>query len=277
MAGFPLAQLDKHLKTLVQQHKCSVALCEEFQRARDPLMPISTKPILDRRVVRILTPGTLIDESFLNPFENNYLLAVSTLPGSSEDDVGLAWIDVSTGEFFTHTTQLAALKDYLVRIDPQEVVVDKSLEALQGSPLLDILKECNNFVSYATRPAPGENGYTVSPDAGDNIVEDLQTSSNQSVFTSVESTAIELLTDYLRKHLLEHSPSLLQPTRESALKRMQIDAHTLKALEIKEGIREGGTTGSLMSAVKRTVTSSGTRLLARWLCEQEKNHHREVS
>lgn len=100
MCGFPLVHLQKHLNTLVQQNNRFVALCEEFARP----VPPGTRPLFDRRVVRIVTPGTLIDEPFLNHYENNYLLAISSDASHSleeHDDVGLAWIDVSTGEFFT--------------------------------------------------------------------------------------------------------------------------------------------------------------------------------
>lgn len=259
--------LDKHLKTLVQQHKLSVALCEEFQRPRDPLASVNSKPSFERRVVRVLTPGTLIDESFLNPYENNYLLAIASSGSDITSEIGLAWIDVSTGEFFTRSSQLSNLKDYLARIDPREVVVDKSLETMHMSPLLEALKDCDCLISYAS-VSDADKSTSIKPlDTDDNVVDDQQAIDSQMVFTVAESSAIDLLTNYLHKHLLEYAPSSLQPARENIAKRMQIDAHTLKALEIKEGMREGGSTGSLMSAVKRTVTGSGTRLLSRWLCK----------
>ncbi len=61
-------------------------------------------------------------------------------------------------------------------------------------------------------------------------------------------------------------PSLAAPSKEAAEARMEIDAHTLKSLEIREGVYEGGAVGTLLGCVKRTVTSGGTRLLSRWLC-----------
>lgn len=259
--------LDKHLKTLVQQHKLSVALCEEFQRPRDPLASVNSKPSFERRVVRVLTPGTLIDESFLNPYENNYLLAIASSGSDITSEIGLAWIDVSTGEFFTRSSQLSNLKDYLARIDPREVVVDKSLETMHMSPLLEALKDCDCLISYAPVSAVDESTSIKPLHTDDNVVDDHEAIVSEMVFSVAESSAIDLLTNYLHNHLLEHAPSSLQPVRENIAKRMQVDAHTLKALEIKEGIREGGTTGSLMSAVKRTVTGSGTRLLSRWLCK----------
>lgn len=192
MCGFPLGHLDRHLQTLVGRERRSVAICEEFARrssngggggsasgkgASGTSGDGSAigggkwnggvgKGLFERRVTRVLTPGTLIDESFLNPYENNYLLAISTtrtstvttsspsssaLPnrldngealgkekarggeevkceeveggGAGTGEVGLAWIDVSTGEFFAKVVGVDMVKDYLVRIAPKEVVL----------------------------------------------------------------------------------------------------------------------------------------------------------
>ena len=105
--------------------------------------------------------------------------------------------------------------------------------------------------------------------ADDSIASEATSS---EVFSPAEKSAVGILNSFLRSHLMEHAPTSLRPLREEKSKRMQIDAHTLKALEIQEGLREGGVVGSLMSTVKRTVTSSGTRLLARWLCESHYLH-----
>ncbi|OBZ78757.1 MutS 1 [Grifola frondosa] len=95
---------------------------------------------------------------------------------------------------------------------------------------------------------------------------DLENSVLPDPLTDAEVGAVKLLTAFLHTNLMEHMPRLSPPNRETVDGRMQIDSHTIKALEIREGMREGGTTGSLFSVVKRTLTSSGTRLLARWLC-----------
>ena len=87
MCGFPVIQLQRHLKALVQQNHRFVALCEEFARP----VPPGTKPSYDRRVVRIVTPGTLIDEPFLNHYENNYLMAISPAASSSQQSM-MSWV-----------------------------------------------------------------------------------------------------------------------------------------------------------------------------------------
>ncbi|KAF6766398.1 MutS2 protein [Ephemerocybe angulata] len=237
MCGFPLLHLDKHLKTLVQHHHRFVAMCEEFPKHSN----VGEKEF-ERRVTRIVTPGTLIDEPFLNTFENNYLLSVYL--GSGKYDVGLAWIDVSTGEFFSKGARLDTLKDELARIGPREVVL---LPCEQDDPINDVvslLKEEGIFYSFAPFAAPEK----VPPNA------------------NPETASILLLSDYLQNNLMENAPSLNPPLHESDSTRMQIDAHTIKSLEIKESAYEGGAKGSLVSVVRRTSTDSGCRLLARRLC-----------
>ncbi|KAF9513052.1 hypothetical protein BS47DRAFT_1372653 [Hydnum rufescens UP504] len=244
MCGFPLAHLDRHLKVLVAQGKRFVALCEEFRRVDG---------FFDRRVVRIVTPGTLIDESFLNQFENNYLLSISPIGPSTE--VGLAWIDVSTGEFFSQSTTLDSLRDDLVRIGPREVVLHKSMEGQPEHPLHQALGEESAAAITYVEPNSTRSP-TTSPAEDAYRPQDL---SVPPVYTEQETSAVQLLTTFLQSHLLELMPELASPTRESRDIRMQIDSHTLP-------MREGGVTGSLLSTIKRTVTSGGTRLLARWLC-----------
>lgn len=134
MAGFPFFQLDRFLKTLVQDLNKHVAISEEFP------VNISAKVKsgglqFDRKVARVVTPGTLIDEKFIDPFVNNFLLSVcpethqaSPVQGGYQESLsevsadghgqalGLAWLDVSTGEFFTQATSFASLPSALARI-----------------------------------------------------------------------------------------------------------------------------------------------------------------
>ena len=253
MCGFPLAHLDRHLKHLVQTLHRRVALCEEFKR------PDGT---FERRVTRIVTPGTLIDEAFLNPYENNYMLAISS-PEKEDSPVGLAWMDVSTGEFFSQSCALSALRDELTRISPKEIVLYNPLKDQPSHPIrLAISEETTAFTSFISSPTSA----TAAPSRDEPPSTDgLATTASTSNFTSTETSAISLLTSYLESNLLEHMPVLSKPLRLGKESRMQLDSHTTKSLEIRESMREGGVTGSLLSVINRTVTSSGTRLLARWL------------
>jgi DNA mismatch repair ATPase MutS len=261
MCGFPIIHLQRHLKTLVQQNHRFVALCEEFARP----VPPGIKPSFDRRVVRIVTPGTLIDEPFLNHHENNYLMAISPAasPSSTEhDDLGLAWLDVSTGEFFTKSTTVECLYDDIVRIHPREVVLPRMMESVDSCPVRAILRGECLVVSYFDTATPTHlPSLPRVPDASANARHPTA-----SVLSSQESSAVSLLTAYLQSNLLECMPSLSAPSKEADDARMEIDAHTLKSLEIREGAHGSGGIGTLLGCVKKTVTSGGTRLLSRWLC-----------
>ncbi|KAJ8084239.1 hypothetical protein PM082_003006 [Marasmius tenuissimus] len=230
MCGFPLAHLDKYLKTLVQQNRRFVAMCEEF-----PKYHSAGKREFERRVVRVITPGTLIDESFLNHYENNYLLAISP-PSASEvgrdgtHSAGIAWIDVSTGEFYSKEVPMENLRDDLARIGPKEVLLDHTYRSDTTGPALNAIAEIDAILSFvntsSSAPSFIDKGLpTEASGVADEIVlDDDNGSGTSNVYTPAET------------------------------------------LEIRENMREGGTKGSLMSVIKRTVTNGGTRLLSRWLC-----------
>lgn len=261
MCGFPVIHLHRHLKTLVEQNHRFVALCEEFARP----VPLGTKPSYDRRVVRIVTPGTLIDEPFLNHYENNYLMAISPAASSSpteHDELGLAWLDVSTGEFFTKSTTVECLCDDIVRIHPREVVLPRMMKSVDPCPVRDIVRGECIVVSYfdtATLIHPQPPPHV--PKVPSNVRHPTT-----PILSSQETSAVALLTGYLQSNLLEYMPNLSAPRKEADEARMEVDAHTLKSLEIREGVQGRGGIDTLLGCLKRTVTSGGTRLLSRWLC-----------
>ena len=235
MCGFPIIHLDKHLKTLVQNHHRFVALCEEF-----PKYGSFGEKSFERRVTRIVTPGTLIDEPFLNTIENNYLLSIHFAADASS--IGLAWTDVSTGELFSKKSHLHSLRDELARICPREVVLRPAASPSTHEATESMLKEEGVFFTS------------------------WQLETDNLLPADVESAAVSLLSTYLSKNLMENAPTLSNPRHEADSKMMHLDAHTIKSLEIKESTYAGGTKGSLVSVIKRTTTDSGTRLLARRLC-----------
>ena len=273
MAGFPLLHLNKYLKILVQDHRLFVAICDEIMRDRQ----LGPKGGFDRRVTRIVTPGTLIDEPFINPYENNYLLSISTV----EEDVGrtsnnkvaatlgLAWMDVSTGDFYTKSISSDTLQDELARITPREIVLNEDLHGNIGAFLREQTEGEGFFVSYISNAARSEVTATTRSDLGTDDFSPLESSmnTNSASLTCAEQAAVDLLSNYLQANLFDGAPRLSMPSHEATTDRMQIDSHTIKALELKESLREGGATGSLLSVIKRTVTSGGTRLLSRWICK----------
>jgi len=257
MCGFPLVHLDKHLKVLLRTHQRCVALCEEFKLETGHF---------ERRVTRVLTPGTLIDEAFLNPYENNYILSVGCPEKSvdKETPIGLAWMDVSTGEFFSQRTILAALRDEVVRIGPKEIVLHEDLRPQESHPIrVELAEEVAMFQSFVNADVLPHN--RLETEELTNSDDLIPAAPILPEYAPEEAMAISQLVKFLAANLLEHMPTLSRPLHQGADERMQIDSHTIKSLEIKEAMREGGTTGTLLSVINRTQTTSGSRLLSRWI------------
>jgi DNA mismatch repair protein MutS len=119
MAGFPHHQLDGYLAKLIRQG-FRVAVCEQVED------PKEAKGIVRREVQRIVTPGTLTDDTLLDPKKPNYLASVSAKPLSAapeKDLVGLAWLELSTGRFEAGVFPRGALVDELARLAPSEILV----------------------------------------------------------------------------------------------------------------------------------------------------------
>ena len=280
MAGFPFFQLDRFLKILVQDLNESVAISEEF--ANNASGKVKSGGLLfDRRITRIITPGTLIDEKFMDPYENNYLLALSPIakpgdPGQpstsiatgisiqplSSMRIGLAWLDLSTGNFYTQTMATASLPSALARIGPREVVIDKSLDPSSHENLVQIFEQQRLLVTYH-----GVQDSYLPIAEWSPMLENAVGSEFQATFTTEEVAAGGLLLDYVKEKLQGAGMKLQSPVRKQDNDAMVIDKNSLRGLEIlqttKEGI--GGGKGSLLHSVRRTVTKGGTRLLKDWI------------
>ncbi|CEH13402.1 DNA MISMATCH REPAIR PROTEIN MSH1, MITOCHONDRIAL [Ceraceosorus bombacis] len=289
MAGFPIHQLEKHLKILVQDHHKLVAICDEFKSITNQGGAEKAATLtmdIQRRVTRVISPGTLIDERFLDPFKSNWVVAVSSQSGEShlssqehqlapngivQDAYGLAWVDVSTADFFTTTcADGESLRDELARIGPSEVVLESGafdkglLDATRASGRDATLNQLGDPIDPLPHPIwEALNPHTVHIS--------LCGAPHRSHDGDVEARAVLQLTDHLRGRLISHGDGVEAlakegPTHRAREETMLIDANTLAALEIKQSMRENGSVrGSLLSTVRRTVTKGGTRLLGQWL------------
>lgn len=266
MAGFPFFQLDRYLKILVEEHQKYVALCEEYRR---PVDDLSSKLEFERRVVRIITPGTLIDERFMDPYENNFLLSVYTPDAQSidegldTDDVGLAWLDLSTGDFYTQKTDISSLPGDIARVAPREILLNEDLRSDRSHALFTSIEEEKHFISYEPFT---DLSLTTVPASWDTLLESKISPRVAGAFTLPEIRAAEVLLRSVKNKLMGTNMRIQPPIRKSKQDIMMIDANTLRALEIKRSMREGNIRGSLLSAIRRTVTKSGARLFADMIC-----------
>ncbi|EFW99624.1 DNA mismatch repair protein [Grosmannia clavigera kw1407] len=297
MAGFPFFQLDRFLKILVHDLNRYVAISEEFPNsAADKVR--SGGLMHDRRVARIVTPGTLIDENFMDPYTNNYVMGIhadadadapgqsATMPSASSAtsspmtvaspksvSVGLAWLDLSTGHFYTQATTLSAVGSVLSRVAPREVVLDEQLQLRRDvHPLFPILeddRQQQQVVTFAP-PAEGAEGQASGSSLDSlsdwaHVLESEIPASDANTFTAPEIAAGSLLLRYVRDRLQGLTMKLQPPVRYEDVQAMTIDKNTMRSLEIKQTLRDGLFRGSLLHAIRRTVTKSGARLLNEWL------------
>lgn len=261
MAGFPFFQLDRFLKMLVQDLSRYVAVAEEFPNS--PEEKIRSGGLMhDRRVARIITPGTLIDESFIDPYANNYVLSihVECVSGAdSAESLGLAWLDLSTGHFFTQATDMGSLSAIISRISPREIVLDQDFETQKEHNVFALLAEDRHLITYS------QGGEISSVEDWTPMLESPVPEATSTAFTAEETHAGSLLLNYIQDRLQGLSMKLQPPLRHETMQMMSIDKNCLRALEIRQTIRDGFFRGSLLHAIRRTVTKSGARLLNEWL------------
>ncbi|KMU75125.1 DNA mismatch repair protein mutS [Coccidioides immitis RMSCC 3703] len=274
MAGFPFYQLDRFLKILVQDLQKYVAISEEFtnnitEKAK------SGGLMFDRKVARIVTPGTLIDEKFMDHYENNFLLALyvntsdmqketkamarpspdQLFSSSHSHPVGLSWLDLSTGDFFTQYTTRLMLPSALSRIGAKEIILDERLN--------DSLKqEMQNLVGQDHRLLTCFRSQDIKPMSDwSECFETPIPRELAATFTVEETAACHILLEYVQVQMQGVGVKLQAPRRKHLEETMAIDRNSLKGLEILETARDGLGKGSLLHAVRRTSTKSGARLL----------------
>ncbi|RDL34643.1 DNA repair protein MutS, III [Venustampulla echinocandica] len=275
MSGFPFFQLDRYLKILVQDLNRYVAIAEEFRNDAEARSKAGGL-MNDRKVSRIITPGTLIDENFMDPFTNNYVLALhAQKPAKDEMEnsevksdhpvplnlaempIGLAWLDLSTGHFFTQSTTFGNLPSFLARIGPREIVLDEDIEKSKDHGILSVLAEERHLITYIT-PSAVKPIKDWAP-----MLESPVPPRTVNDFAPEEVAAGSTLLQYVEERLQGSNMKLQPPMRQ--LDTMGIDKNTMRALEIKKTMRDDLDTGSLLNTVRRTVTKGGARLLDNWL------------
>ena len=248
MAGFPHHQLDQYLAKLIAKGY-RAAVCEQMEDPRQ------AKGIVKREVTRIVSRGTVTDDSLLEPCTSNFLLALAASP--TKDACGLAWIDVSTGRFEATVTTADRLGDELARVAPVEILVREDAGELPA-------EWCEGRM-LTRRPT-----WAFSREAGDEaLARHFGAHSLEGFgFGDDDGPAIQAagaVLDYLnetQKSSLSHVDRLVPYRRETHL---EIDQATRRSLELCQTIRDGRREGSLLGVMDRTVTSMGARLLGEWL------------
>ena len=256
MCGVPVERSDDYLHRLIALgHR--VAVCEQME---DPAAARrrGNKSVVRRDVVRLVTPGTLTEDTLLDAKANNYLLALARARASSGGDrVALAWIDISTAEFIVTECGTGELAATLARINPNEVIVS---DALYADPELSALLRELPSVTPMTRDV--FDGATAERRLCDYFA--VATMDGLSAMSRLEATAAAAAVTYIDRTQVGKRPPLSPPAREAAGSTMAIDPATRANLELTRTLA-GERRGSLLDAIDRTVTAAGSRLLAQRL------------
>ncbi|WP_298499321.1 DNA mismatch repair protein MutS [uncultured Maritimibacter sp.] len=248
MCGVPVHAAEGYLLTLIRKgHR--VAVCEQMEDPAEAKKR-GSKSVVHRDVVRLVTPGTLTEDSLLDARRHNFLASYAEV----RDSAAFAWVDISTGAFRVMPVAIGRLGPELARIAPREVVVSENFE-----PSLD---ELVTDMGAALTPL-GRAAFD-STNAQDRLCALFNVSTLDAFgsFERAEIGAMGAIVEYLDITQKGKLPLLRPPVREQAQAAMQIDAATRRNLELTHAL-SGGRDGSLLSTIDLTVTAGGGRLLER--------------
>ena len=258
MCGVPIHRADEYLHRLIALgHR--VAVCEQTEDPAEAKKR-GSKSVVRRDVVRLVTPGTLTEDTLLDARRNNYLLAIVRARVSSAGDeprFGIAWIDISTGEFRIAECDRAALAAEIARLEPGEIIVS---DALYSDPELAPYLRTLPAVTPLTRDV--FDGATAERRVSDYFA--VATTDAFGAMSRLELNAAAACVTYVERTQLGKRPPLSPPMREAAGSTLSIDQATRSNLELVRTIG-GERRGSLLAAIDRTVTAAGSRLLAQQL------------
>ncbi len=255
MCGVPFHAYESYLAKLIRQGY-KVAICEQTEDPKEAKKR-GYKSVVRREVIRLVTPGTLTEDNLLESKRNNFILSLAKL----NDTLGLSWLDLSTGDFYTQELNLkdkeeaVVLSSTLARLSPVEILVADSY--LQNQRVFNILNEYREKLSVL--PQARFNSENAKKRLQEIFkVETLDAFGN---FSRAETTAAGILLDYVENTQKGQMPRIEKPIKVYENKVMEIDGATRKNLELLESLT-GDKGATLLSVMDRTVTACGGRLLA---------------
>ncbi len=244
MAGFPHHALDTYLPKLVRAGK-RVAICDQLE---DPKM---TKKLVKRGITELVTPGVSINDTVLNHKENNFLASVHF----GKDNCGIAFLDISTGEFLTAEGTIDYMDKLLNNFSPKEVLVERKNRKR--------FEECfsSRFFTFEL-----EDWVFHADSANDRLLKHFETKTLKGFGIQhlqmgiIASGAILHYLDITQHHQISHITSL---SRIEEDRYVRLDKYTVRSLELVGTMNEGGI--SLLDIIDKTVSPMGSRMLRRWM------------
>ena len=248
MCGVPYHAVDNYVEKLISKGY-KVAICEQME---DPAL---AKGLVKRGITRIITPGTVIESNMLDERANNYLLSVCF----ASERAGLAFADVSTGEFYVHeiANPVDTLADELARINPMELIVNDMVK----------LRECLNREDQTASEQP--TAWYQLANATDALCGHFHLKDLSPLGLSDEYKSAACAAGALMKYLSDTQKNALEHITELRIyqgsETMLLDRNTRRNLELTESIRGRSRKGSLLALLDKTSTAMGGRLLRSWI------------
>ncbi|PKQ07134.1 MAG: DNA mismatch repair protein MutS [Alphaproteobacteria bacterium HGW-Alphaproteobacteria-11] len=246
MCGVPVHSHEAYLERLIRKG-FKVAVCEQVEDPAEAKKR-GAKSVVARAVTRLVTPGTLTEDTLLDARAHNYLAALART--GAEAMLGLAWVDVSTGRFEAMALPPSALGAELARLAPGELLITEGAAddaAAQSGAALTELPPARFDSAAAERRLKAHLGVAALDAFG--------------AFTRAELGAMGALLGYVELTQVGRMPALSAPRRIAGTDAMSIDAATRANLELVKTL-QGESAGSLLSVIDRTATGAGARELA---------------
>ncbi|SHF06415.1 DNA mismatch repair protein MutS [Loktanella atrilutea] len=250
MCGVPVHSAEGYLLTLIRKG-FRVAVCEQMEDPAEAKKR-GSKSVVKRDVVRLVTPGTLTEDTLLDARRHNFLAAIAQV----RDATALAWVDISTGALRVMACSAVGLGPELARLAPREVLVADGTEAEFCDAVTENGASLTSLGRAAFDSTQGEKRLCALFGVG--------SLDAFGTFSRAEVAALAGMVEYLEITQKGNLPLLRPPVQENRDAIMQIDAATRRSLELTHAMG-GGRSGSLLDAIDRTVTAAGARLLERRL------------
>ncbi len=248
MCGVPHHSANSYIVKLVEEGY-RVAICEQLEDAK------LVKGIVKRDVVRVITPGSILDDTVLDETKNNYIMCI--FKPKKTNEYGISIVDISTGEFTVTSLERATKKnlfDEIAKFNPKEIIINYNFSYIE---------EIKNIFGVFPR-VTDEKSYTYIEST--KLLKNHFESENKDLITNVNATrSCGGLLNYLietQKNSLQHINTLKMYSNDSY---MTLDLSTRKNLELTESINEKSKKGTLISVIDKTKTSMGARLLNKFI------------
>lgn len=252
MCGVPVHSAEGYLERLIAKGQ-KVAICEQTEDPAEAKKR-GSKSVVRREVVRIVTPGTITEDTLLDARSASYLAAIAKV----SNDWALAWVDITTGDFHVMELESRQLAMELARLQPKEVIINDLLFGDEAH--VELWREWKSALTIQP------NSFFDSQKGERLLKEEYELAVLDSFgnLTRADIAACGALLDYVQLTQKTALPRLDAPSKESSSHFMAIDAATRANLELMQTL-SGSRKGSLLATIDRTATAAGARLLAQHL------------